>query len=80
MLWGADVLVVASDDGIVVCISDTDGKLPDAVIFLFELEKLLQIVCEVVGSLVLFAACFCECAVWALLMLGCTLGYCTLLW
>lgn len=41
VLWGVDVLVVVSDDGIVVCIFDIDGKLFDVVIFLFELEKLL---------------------------------------
>lgn len=39
-LWGADASVVASDDGIVARIPDTDGKLPDAAIFLFEPEKL----------------------------------------
>ncbi|STE19180.1 ATP-dependent helicase [Escherichia coli] len=49
-LWGADASVVASDDGIVARIPDTDGKLPDAAIFLFEPEKLLQIVREAVGS------------------------------
>lgn len=32
-LWGADASVVASDDGIVARIPDTDGKLPDAAIF-----------------------------------------------
>ncbi|EOK6332459.1 hypothetical protein LV041_005602, partial [Escherichia coli] len=55
-LWGADASVVASDDGIVARIPDTDGKLPDAAIFLFEPEKLLQIVREAVGSSALFAA------------------------
>lgn len=32
-LWGADASVVASDDGSVARIPDTDGKLPDAAIF-----------------------------------------------
>ncbi|XPE44408.1 hypothetical protein ACNKHV_10380 [Shigella flexneri] len=57
-LWGADASVVASDDGIVARIPDTDGKLPDAAIFLFEPEKLLRIVREAVGSSALFAAGF----------------------
>lgn len=42
--WGADASIVASDDGIVARIPDSDGKLPDAAIFLFEPEKLLRIV------------------------------------
>lgn len=73
-LWGADASVVASDDGIVARIPDTDGKLPDAAIFLFEPEKLLQIVREAVGSSALFAARFRECAARALLMPGRTPG------
>ena len=44
-------LWLTSDDGIVARIPDTDGKLPDAAIFLFEPEKLLQIVREAVGQL-----------------------------
>lgn len=74
-LWGADASVVASDDGIVARIPDTDGKLPDAAIFLFEPEKLLQIVREAVGSSALFAARFRECAARALLMPGRTPGH-----
>ncbi|EOM4248840.1 ATP-dependent helicase [Escherichia coli] len=79
-LWGADASVVASDDGIVARIPDTDGKLPDAAIFLFEPEKLLQIVREAVGSSALFAARFRECAARALLMPGRTPGHRTPLW
>ncbi|ENB4451826.1 ATP-dependent helicase [Escherichia albertii] len=79
-LWGADASVVASDDGIVARIPDTDGKLPDAAIFLFESEKLLQIVREAVGSSALFAARFRECAARALLMPGRTPGHRTPLW
>lgn len=78
-LWGADASVVASDDGIVARIPDTDGKLPDAAIFLFEPEKLLQIVREAVGSSALFAARFRECAARALLMPGRTPGHRTAL-
>lgn len=72
--------MVASDDGIVARIPDTDGKLPDAAIFLFEPEKLLQIVREAVGSSALFAARFRECAARALLMPGRTPGHRTPLW
>lgn len=79
-LWGADASIVASDDGIVARIPDTDGKLPDAAIFLFEPEKLLQIVREAVGSSALFAARFRECAARALLMPGRTPGHRTPLW
>lgn len=38
-LWGADASVVASDDGIVARIPDTDGKLPDAAIFCLNPES-----------------------------------------
>ncbi|TLI99340.1 ATP-dependent helicase [Escherichia sp. E4694] len=79
-LWGADASVVASDDGIVARIPDTDGKLPDAAVFLFEPEKLLQIVREAVGNSALFAARFRECAARALLMPGRTPGHRTPLW
>ncbi len=48
--------------------------------FLFEPEKLLQIVREAVGSSALFAARFRECAARALLMPGRTPGHRTPLW
>ena len=51
-----------------------------AAIFLFEPEKLLQIVREAVGSSALFAARFRECAARALLMPGRTPGHRTPLW
>lgn len=78
--WGADASIVASDDGIVARIPDSDGKLPDAAIFLFEPEKLLRIVREAVSSTALFAARFRECAARALLMPGRTPGRRSPLW
>lgn len=78
--WGADASIVASDDGIVARIPDSDGKLPDAAIFLFEPEKLLRIVREAVSSTALFAARFRECTARALLMPGRTPGRRSPLW
>ncbi|EPK7281651.1 ATP-dependent helicase [Citrobacter farmeri] len=78
--WGADASIVTSDDGIVARIPDSDGKLPDAALFLFEPEKLLRIVREAVSSTALFAARFRECAARALLMPGRTPGRRSPLW
>ncbi|ENT4818701.1 TPA: ATP-dependent helicase [Citrobacter farmeri] len=78
--WGADASIVASDDGIVALLPDSDGKLPDAALFLFEPEKLLRIVREAVSSTALFAARFRECAARALLMPGRTPGRRSPLW
>lgn len=79
-LWGADASIVASDDGIVARIPDTDGKLPDAAIFLFEPDKLLRIVRDAVSHTALFAARFRECAARALLMPGRSPGHRSPLW
>lgn len=79
-LWGADASVVASDDGIVARLPDTEGKLPDAAHFLFEPEKLLRVVREAVSGSALFAARFRECAARALLMPGRMPGHRTPLW
>lgn len=78
--WGADASIVASDDGIVARLPDSDGKLPDAALFLFEPEKLLRIVREAVSSTALFAARFRESAARALLMPGRTPGRRSPLW
>lgn len=78
--WGADASIVTSDDGIVARIPDSDGKLPDAALFLFEPEKLLRIVREAVSNTALFAARFRECAARALLMPGRTPGRRSPLW
>ncbi|POT57494.1 ATP-dependent helicase [Citrobacter amalonaticus] len=79
-MWGVDASIVASDDGIVARIPDTEGKLPDAAVFLFEPEKLRRIVRQAVSSTALFAARFRECAARALLMPGRTPGRRSPLW
>lgn len=79
-LWGADASIVASDDGIVARLPDTDGKIPDASVFLFEPEKLGRTVRDAVGNSALFAARFRECAARALLMPGRTPGRRSPLW
>lgn len=79
-LWGADASIVASDDGIVARVADTEGKIPDAAVFVFEPEKLSRLVQDAVGSSALFAARFRECAARALLMPGRTPGRRSPLW
>lgn len=79
-LWGADASVVASDDGIVARLPDTEGKIPDAAVFLFDPEKLSRLVRDAVGNSALFAARFRECAARALLMPGRTPGRRSPLW
>lgn len=79
-LWGADASIVASDDGIVARLPDTEGKTPDADVFLFEPEKLGRLVRDAVGNSALFAARFRECAARALLMPGRTPGRRSPLW
>ena len=79
-LWGTDASIVASDDGIVARLPDTEGKIPDAAVFLFEPEKLSRQVRDAVGNSALFAARFRECAARALLMPGRTPGRRSPLW
>ncbi|SFE57699.1 ATP dependent helicase, Lhr family [Phytobacter palmae] len=79
-LWGADASIVASDDGIVARLPDTEGKIPDAAVFLFEPEKLSRLVRDAVSNSALFAARFRECAARALLMPGRTPGRRSPLW
>ena len=65
---GVEGSTVASDDGIIVRIPDTDAEPPGAELFVFEPAELEQIVTEEVGGSALFAARFRECAARALLM------------
>ena len=65
---GVDGSAVASDDGIIVRIPETDAEPPGAELFVFEPDELEQIVTEEVGGSALFAARFRECAARALLM------------
>jgi len=66
--FGMDANAVASDDGIVVRLPDTDGEPPSAELFLFDAAELEQIVTEEVGGSALFASRFRENAARALLL------------
>jgi ATP-dependent Lhr-like helicase len=66
--YGIDGSVVASDDGIVARIPDTETEPPGADLFVFDADDLDKIVTEEVGSSALFASRFRECAARALLL------------
>jgi ATP-dependent Lhr-like helicase len=66
--YGMDGSVVASDDGIVARIPDTETEPPGADLFVFETDELDKIVTEEVGGSALFASRFRECAARALLL------------
>ncbi len=66
--FGVDANAVASDDGIVVRLPDTDSEPPSAELFLFDPAELEQIVTEEVGGSALFASRFRENAARALLL------------
>ena len=65
---GMDGAAMASDDGVIARIPDTDSEPPGAELFLFEPDELAEIVTEEVGGSALFAARFRECAARALLL------------
>jgi ATP-dependent helicase Lhr and Lhr-like helicase len=65
---GVDGAAMASDDGIVVRIPDTDAEAPGASLFLFDDDELQQLVTSEVGGSALFASRFRECAARALLL------------
>ncbi|TAM69533.1 MAG: DEAD/DEAH box helicase [Microbacteriaceae bacterium] len=66
--FGIDGAVIASDDGIIVRIPDTESEPPSAELFVFEADELDALVTEEVGGSALFAARFRECAARALLL------------
>jgi len=66
--YGIDGACVASDDGIVVRIPDTETEPPDSDLFVFEPDELEQIITDEVGGSALFASRFRECAARALLL------------
>ncbi|MGA8988164.1 ATP-dependent helicase [Aeromicrobium sp.] len=66
--YGMDGSVVASDDGIVARIPDTETEPPGAELFVFDGDELDRIVTEEVGGSALFASRFRECAARALLL------------
>ena len=65
---GIDGQAVASDDGIVVRIPDTDAEPPTGEVVVFDAEEIEQIVTTEVGGSALFASRFRECAARALLL------------
>jgi ATP-dependent Lhr-like helicase len=66
--WHVDPAVVASDDGIVVRLPDTAGRIPGAELFVFDPEQMHRSITRCVGGSALFAARFRECASRALLL------------
>ena len=66
--FGLDGAAMASDDGVILRIPDTDAEPPGAELFLFDPDELRDIVTEEVGGSALFAARFRECAARALLL------------
>lgn len=66
--YGVDGQAVASDDGIVVRIPDTDAEPPAGDVIVFEPDEIETIVTDEVGGSALFAARFRECAARALLL------------
>lgn len=65
---GIDGQAVASDDGIVIRIPDTDMEAPGGELVVFEAEEIEQLVTQEVGGSALFASRFRECAARALLL------------
>lgn len=78
--WGVDPAVVASDDGIILRLPDSAGRVPGAELFLFDPERLRREVNQLVGGSALFAARFRECAARALLLPRRTPGRRSPLW
>lgn len=66
--FGIDSATVASDDGIIVRLPETDTAPPGAELFLFDADELEQLVTEEVGGSALFASRFRENAARALLL------------
>ncbi len=66
--YGVDGQAVASDDGIVVRIPDTEAEPPSGEVVVFDPEEIEQVVTTEVGGSSLFASRFRECAARALLL------------
>ncbi len=66
--YGVDGQAVASDNGIVVRVPDTDAEPPTGELIVFEPDEIEQIVTDEVGGSALFASRFRECAARALLL------------
>jgi len=65
---GVDAQAMASDDGIVVRLPETDADPPGAELFDFEPDEIAELVTTEVGGSALFASRFRECAARALLL------------
>ncbi|MCK6079918.1 ATP-dependent helicase [Microbacterium sp. EYE_5] len=65
---GVEGAAVASDDGIIARVPDTDAEPPGAELFVFDADELEQVVTSEVGGSALFASRFRECAARALLL------------
>ncbi|GAA3810612.1 ATP-dependent helicase [Nocardioides panacisoli] len=66
--YGLDGQAMASDDGIVIRIPDTDAEPPSAELVVFEPDEIEELVTREVGGSALFASRFRECAARALLL------------
>ncbi|HEX8779847.1 MAG TPA: crosslink repair DNA glycosylase YcaQ family protein, partial [Nocardioides sp.] len=66
--YGVDGQAVASDDGIVVRIPDTEDEPPSGDVVVFEPDEIEELVTREVGGSALFASRFRECAARALLL------------
>ena len=66
--FGLEGAAMASDDGVILRIPDTESEPPGADLFVFEPAELRDLVTEEVGGSALFASRFRECAARALLL------------
>jgi ATP-dependent Lhr-like helicase len=66
--YGVDGQAIASDDGIVIRIPETDAEPPTGEIIVFEPDEIDDLVTSEVGGSALFASRFRECAARALLL------------
>ena len=66
--YGIDGQAIASDDGIVIRIPDTDAEPPTGELIAFEPDEIDDLVTQEVGGSALFASRFRECAARALLL------------
>jgi ATP-dependent Lhr-like helicase len=66
--YGVDGQAIASDDGIVIRIPDTDAEPPTGEVIAFEPDEIEGLVTQEVGGSSLFASRFRECAARALLL------------
>ncbi|WP_148615084.1 ATP-dependent helicase [Nocardioides rubriscoriae] len=66
--YGVDGQAMASDDGIVIRIPDTDAEPPTGDLIVFDADEIDAVVTQEVGGSALFAARFRECAARALLL------------